>query len=76
MTRSSSTSWNPAENAQGFKTSPWSVAIEGECARPGTYTYEDILKGETLEDRVYRHRGGEVCSTGIPWGGFPLANLL
>jgi len=67
---------DPAENAGSLKTSPWSVAVEGECAKPATYTLEDIMKGETLEDRVYRHRCVEAWSMVIPWVGFPLANLL
>jgi sulfoxide reductase catalytic subunit YedY len=67
---------DPSENAGSLKTSPWSIAVEGECAKPATYTLEDILKGETLEDRVYRHRCVERWSMVIPWAGFPLANLL
>ena len=67
---------DPSENAGSLKTAPWSVAIEGECAKPATYALEDILKGETLEDRVYRHRCVERWSMVIPWVGFPLANLL
>lgn len=67
---------DPAENAGSLKTAPWSVAIEGECAKPATYALEDVLKGETLEDRVYRHRCVEGWSMVIPWVGFPLANLL
>jgi sulfoxide reductase catalytic subunit YedY len=56
--------------------SPWTVEIQGECARTGTLALEDILKGETLEDRVYRHRCVEGWSMVIPWVGFPLANLV
>jgi len=37
---------------------------------------EDILRGETLEERIYRHRCVEAWSMVIPWVGFPLANLL
>lgn len=67
---------DPAENAGTLKTAPWSVAIEGECAKPATYALEDILKSETLEDRIYRHRCVEAWSMIIPWVGFPLADLL
>jgi sulfoxide reductase catalytic subunit YedY len=66
----------PAFNAHRLKPSPWSVAIEGEVAKPAVYHLEDILKGETLEDRVYRHRCVEAWSMVIPWVGFPLANLI
>jgi sulfoxide reductase catalytic subunit YedY len=37
---------------------------------------EDVLKGETLQQRVYRHRCVEAWSMVIPWVGFPLANLI
>ncbi len=59
-----------------FKPSPWSVAVEGLCAKPGTFTLEDILKPHPLEERVDRHRCVEGWSMVIPWDGFPLANLL
>ena len=55
---------------------PWTVAVEGECAKAGRLNLEDILKGETLEDRIYRHRCVEGWSMIIPWVGFPLANLI
>src|SRR5437868_2268121 len=25
-----------------FKPAPWSVTVDGQCAKPGTYTLEDI----------------------------------
>jgi sulfoxide reductase catalytic subunit YedY len=59
-----------------FKPAPWNVTIEGQCAKPGTYTLEDILKPHPLEERVYRMRCVEGWSMVIPWDGFPLANLL
>jgi sulfoxide reductase catalytic subunit YedY len=52
------------------------VAIEGECTKRGRLNLEDILKGETLEDRIYRMRCVEGWSMVIPWVGFPLANLI
>jgi sulfoxide reductase catalytic subunit YedY len=67
---------SPSLTAGRLKTSPWTVAIDGECNKKGNYTLEDILKGETLEDRVYRHRCVERWSMVIPWVGFPLANLI
>ncbi|HET9830435.1 MAG TPA: protein-methionine-sulfoxide reductase catalytic subunit MsrP [Vicinamibacterales bacterium] len=59
-----------------FKPSPWSVAVDGLCGKPGTYALEDILKPHPLEERVYRMRCVEGWSMVIPWDGFPLANLL
>ena len=67
---------DPAKHAHTLKTSPWSVTVEGECARPGTYTLEDILKPHAFEERIYRMRCVEGWSMVIPWVGFPLADLL
>ena len=67
---------DPATYANRFKPQPWSVAIEGECAKPGVYTLEDILKPHALEERVYRMRCVEGWSMVIPWVGFPLRDLL
>jgi sulfoxide reductase catalytic subunit YedY len=63
-------------NSGKFVTSPWKVSIEGECEKPGVMDVEDILKGERLEERVYRHRCVEGWSLVIPWVGFPLVNLI
>jgi len=60
----------------GFKPSPWTVTVDGLCAKPGTYALEDILKPHPLEERIYRMRCVEGWSMVIPWDGFALANLL
>jgi methionine sulfoxide reductase catalytic subunit len=65
-----------AGNSRPFKPKPWSVTIDGLCAKPGTYTLEDILKPHPLEERVYRMRCVEGWSMVIPWDGFPLGDLL
>jgi sulfoxide reductase catalytic subunit YedY len=67
---------DPARNSGKFKPKPWSVVVEGQCAKPGTYTLEDILKPHPLEERVYRMRCVEAWSMIIPWVGFPLGDLL
>ncbi len=67
---------DPIRNAAALKTDPWSVTIEGECEKPGTYTLEDILKPHDFEERIYRFRCVEAWSMVIPWAGFPLAALL
>ena len=67
---------DPARNARRFKPKPWSVAVDGHCARPGVYTLEDILKPHAREERIYRLRCVEGWSMVIPWNGFPLADLL
>jgi len=65
-----------ATYAAKLKTSPWSIAIEGEVARPAVWHLEDVLKGRTLEERIYRHRCVEGWSMVIPWVGFPLRDLI
>ena len=67
---------DPAANAHTLKTKPWSIAVEGEVAKPAVYNLEDFLKPHALEDRVYRHRCVEAWSMVIPWRGFPLANVI
>ncbi|HET6566100.1 MAG TPA: protein-methionine-sulfoxide reductase catalytic subunit MsrP [Xanthomonadales bacterium] len=67
---------DPYRHAQDFVTSPWTVKVSGECDKPGDYSYEDIIKGHTLEDRIYRHRCVEAWSMVVPWVGFPLGDLL
>ena len=66
----------PARLARTLVTEPWTVAVEGECNKPAVYHLEDVLKGRTLEDRVYRHRCVEAWSMVIPWVGFPLADFI
>lgn len=67
---------DPAEYAGRLVTQPWSVKVEGECGKPGSYNLEDILKPQSLEERIYRHRCVEAWSMVIPWVGFPLADLI
>jgi sulfoxide reductase catalytic subunit YedY len=67
---------DPSENAQKFKTKPWTVRVEGFVKKPATYNLDDLLKGITLEDRIYRHRCVEAWSMVIPWLGFPLSTLV
>jgi methionine sulfoxide reductase catalytic subunit len=66
----------PSRTSRAFRTSPWNVAVSGECSRPASYHLEDILAGRTLEDRIYRHRCVEGWSMVIPWVGFPLGDFL
>jgi sulfoxide reductase catalytic subunit YedY len=67
---------DPALYAKSLRTEPWSVVIDGEVAKPAKYALEDILKGQTLEERIYRLRCVEAWSMVIPWVGFPLSNLI
>jgi methionine sulfoxide reductase catalytic subunit len=67
---------SPAMTSRNFKTEPWTVAVEGECAKKAVWNLEDILKGQTIEERIYRHRCVEAWSMVIPWDGFPLADFI
>lgn len=67
---------DPAKHAGQLRLEPWSVRVDGLCARPGTFTLEDILKPHALEDRIYRFRCVEAWSMVVPWLGFSLADLI
>jgi sulfoxide reductase catalytic subunit YedY len=66
----------PAKYARNFKTSPWSVSVEGLAAKPRKFTMEEILALAPLEERVYRHRCVEAWSIVVPWIGYSLSELL
>ncbi len=69
----------PSKNAQKFKTSPWTVSVEGEVDKPRTFSMDEILKLAPLEERIYRHRCVEAWSIVVPWIGYSfstLANLV
>ncbi|MCW8907854.1 MAG: molybdopterin-dependent oxidoreductase, partial [Sedimenticola sp.] len=67
---------DPKRNAHSLVTRPWSVTVDGECERPGSYTLEDILRPHPLEERIYRLRCVEAWSMVIPWVGFSLGDAL
>lgn len=67
---------DPAENAGSFRTSPWSVTVEGLVKRPAVYNLEDILRPVTQQERIYRLRCVEGWSMVIPWMGFPLSAFI
>ena len=67
---------DPVAYAKSLKTSPWTVKVDGLVGKAADYQLEDILKGVTLEERIYRMRCVEGWSMVIPWVGFPLAELL
>jgi methionine sulfoxide reductase catalytic subunit len=66
----------PARNAQNFQTSPWTVSVEGECAKPRKFSLDEILKLAPLEERIYRLRCVEAWSVVIPWVGYSLSAIL
>jgi sulfoxide reductase catalytic subunit YedY len=66
----------PAKNARNFKTSPWTVSVEGDVAKPRKFSMDEIMKLAPLEERVYRHRCVEAWSIVVPWIGYSLSALL
>jgi methionine sulfoxide reductase catalytic subunit len=67
---------DPAANAHRLKTRPWTVAFEGEIAKPQVIDIDTLLARFPLEERVYRLRCVEAWSMVIPWVGFPLGPLI
>ena len=67
---------DPSRNAGNFKAKPWKVSVEGLVKRAANYDLDDLIKGLTMEDRVYRMRCVERWSMVVPWRGFPLAELI
>jgi sulfoxide reductase catalytic subunit YedY len=66
----------PAQLAKNFRTSPWTVSIEGAIAKPRKFTMDEILKLAPLEERIYRHRCVEAWSIVVPWIGYSLNEVI
>lgn len=64
------------ELAQSLSVDPWSVEISGAVEKAGNYYLEDILRQQTMEERIYRFRCVEAWSMVVPWIGFSLGNLI
>src|SRR5262249_30914688 len=60
---------DPERNSKNFKPKPWTVKVDGMCKKPATYNLDDLIKGFTTEDRIYRMRCVEAWSMVIPWAG-------
>lgn len=67
---------DPARHAPRLVTEPWFVTVDGEVAKPGKYSIEDLVTNAALEERIYRLRCVEAWSMVIPWLGVPLADLI
>jgi sulfoxide reductase catalytic subunit YedY len=67
---------DPARTAGRLKTRPWTVMVDGLCAKPTRFAIDDLIKRFPLEERIYRMRCVEAWSMVIPWVGFPLASLI
>jgi sulfoxide reductase catalytic subunit YedY len=67
---------DPKANAGGLRTRPWKVEVAGEVKQPASYDLDELLKGFTPEERVYRHRCVEAWSMVVPWLGIPLRGII
>ena len=67
---------DPARNATKFRTSPWTVAVEGAVAKPQTFDIDSLRQLAPLEERIYRLRCVEAWSMVIPWIGYSLNALI
>src|SRR5262245_50957002 len=67
---------DPARLAGSLKTRPWTVKVEGLCAKPRGFDIDEILRMAPLEERIYSLRCVEAWSMVIPWIGFSLAPFL
>ena len=67
---------DPARHAHELTVKPWSVKVEGHVNKAAEYDLEDLLKGITFEERIYRLRCVEAWSMVVPWVGFPLSTLI
>ncbi len=67
---------DPSKRAGTLRTRPWTVAIEGEVAKPRIFDIDALLRSFPLEERIYRMRCVEAWSMVIPWVGFPLGDLV
>ena len=67
---------DPKTNAHLLKTDPWSISVEGECAKPGIISIEDLIAPHKLEERIYRLRCVEAWSMVVPWLGIELGSIL
>ena len=68
---------DPAENApKTLRTRPWTVQVDGLCARPGRYAFEDLVRPHRVVQRTYRFRCVEAWSMVIPWDGIQLRDVI
>ena len=72
---------DPARNADALaalidRLSPWEFEVDGEVAKPGRFSIDDLVGLHAPEERIYRMRCVEAWSMVIPWDGVPLKALL
>ena len=67
---------DPVRYAGSLQPRPWTVAVEGEIAKPGTFDIDRLIRLASQEERIYRMRCVEGWSMVIPWVGYPLSELI
>lgn len=67
---------DPARNAGGLRTDPWTITVDGLVDNPGEYSLSDLIGDLTAEERIYRFRCVEAWSMVVPWNGIELADIL
>jgi sulfoxide reductase catalytic subunit YedY len=67
---------DPKDKSSEFKTTPWTITVEGEADNAGVFDLDDIIKTSMLEERIYRLRCVEAWSMVIPWVGVSLGDVL
>ena len=67
---------DPKVNAGSHRTRPWTVKVEGEVKRAGSFDIDGLFKGLSPVERVYRFRCVEAWSMVVPWNGYLLADLI
>ncbi len=59
-----------------YDTTPWTLEIVGLVDKPLRLDLDDLIRKNSLEERVYRFRCVEAWAMTVPWTGFSLADLL
>jgi sulfoxide reductase catalytic subunit YedY len=67
---------DPFQNAENFKTRPWTIEVSGHAEKTGSFDFDDFMKPFDLEERIYRMRCVEAWSMVIPWVGISLAEVV
>jgi len=67
---------DPVVYARDFEPRPWTITVEGEAEKTGTFDFDDFIKPFDLEERIYRMRCVEAWSMVIPWVGISLADVV
>lgn len=65
-----------AAAAQSLEIRPWSIMIDGLVEEPRSIDIDTLIRGVSLEERLYRLRCVEAWAMAVPWTGFPMRDLV